>query len=241
MYKTYKFDDENRLLVYPKAVPIREIPLPSHSWLGEMEVRRWIIEDPFSIAGVREYRYGDPLNTLNWKATARSGKLQVHNRSYTSDHRLLIWINFDTDKLSSNRKNQERMELAIRYSASLAEYAVSRGVNTGFGCNGQLVDSTESVVRIAPGGGQAHMTGLYEVFAKLLMETRVTFEEFLEYEIKLGTTNCDIISFTTAVSPRADQLLDRLKRNGNAVQKVILQDRTDNGISGAQASGRAVL
>jgi Uncharacterized conserved protein (some members contain a von Willebrand factor type A (vWA) domain) len=47
------------LIVYPKPLLPEEWDLPTHSWMGEAVVRRWIVDDPFLIAGTREYRYGD--------------------------------------------------------------------------------------------------------------------------------------------------------------------------------------
>ena len=43
------------LLVYPTLLDLSELPLPVHSWLGELAVKRWIVEDPFLTAGIREY------------------------------------------------------------------------------------------------------------------------------------------------------------------------------------------
>src|SRR5690625_3278133 len=60
IFKSIKASAE--IIVYPRLVALEDIPLPSHSWLGEIVVRRWIIEDPFLTSGVRDYHYGDPLN-----------------------------------------------------------------------------------------------------------------------------------------------------------------------------------
>ena len=62
------------LVVYPSIIPMQEVPLPSHNWQGDISVRRWIVDDPFIISGVREYRAGDGMNQISWKATARTGQ-----------------------------------------------------------------------------------------------------------------------------------------------------------------------
>ena len=90
-----KLRSYGELLVYPKPalVPIHE--LPYHSWQGDQSVRRWIISDPFIIAGVRGYQAGDTYKQINWKATAKTGTLQVHQYDFTADRRLMIYLNVD--------------------------------------------------------------------------------------------------------------------------------------------------
>ena len=45
--------------------------------VGEILVRRFINEDPFMIAGSREYTGREPLNRIIWKYTAVTGKLMA--------------------------------------------------------------------------------------------------------------------------------------------------------------------
>lgn len=225
VHTTHRFGEESRLLVYPGRVPIADIPIPFHNLQGDMEVRRWIVQDPFNIVGVREYSNGDPLNTLNWKATARSGRLQVHNRGFTSDQRLLIWLNFDiSENMWDTVAHPERIEQGIRYAASLSEFAISRGIPTGFSCNGQLVGRPAEAVRLAPAGGRSHMNDIDETMAMLVIARSITFDVFLEQEVERVTADSDIVLFTSYVSSRMEQLLNRLRHNGNAVQMIILQD-----------------
>lgn len=68
------------MLIYPVLLNLDELPLPIHSWLGELPVKRWIVEDPFLTAGIREYSSGDSMGLVNWKATARTGVMQVHKK-----------------------------------------------------------------------------------------------------------------------------------------------------------------
>jgi hypothetical protein len=224
-FTTYQFHNETRLLVYPKPIPIEDVPLPSHSWQGDVTVRRWIVDDPFLIAGVREYRYGDPMNAINWKASARGNKLQVHKRDYTADHRIMIVLNFEIDeKMWSAVTNPERIEKGITYAASIARYAIERGIDTGFACNGCTVDRPKEPVRVPPAGGSAHLTALYDTMAMLVIERSMDFSDFLETEIGNAATNTDYILITSYVSAKMEGQIERLKQNGNAVDIVPLTD-----------------
>lgn len=68
------------ITVRPVPVPILQYDVTTHRPIGEIRSRTRIYEDPTRMAGVREYRVGDPLNRIHWKATARTGEL--HSRIY---------------------------------------------------------------------------------------------------------------------------------------------------------------
>src|SRR5690606_18575713 len=44
--RAHKFPLHLELLVYPQILALQELPLPNHSWIGELAVQRWIVEDP---------------------------------------------------------------------------------------------------------------------------------------------------------------------------------------------------
>ncbi|WP_127585027.1 DUF58 domain-containing protein [Paenibacillus koleovorans] len=223
------------LIVYPKPVPFEEIPLPSHSWQGDITVRRWIMEDPFMIQGVRDYRYGDTMNMINWKATARSSRLQVQQRDFTADHRLMIYVNFDvTETMWNAITDPELVERGIAYAASIAENAVSQGIPTGFGCNGSLIDAPKQPVRVAAQSGPTHLTDLFETMAKLIMVRSDSIGQFLEQDVNSGVSNMDIIVITAFVSDEMQGLIDRLRLQGNAVEIVPLtQEKAHDELSPA--------
>lgn len=212
------------ILVYPSLVPIDEIPFPSHSYMGDVVVKRWIVEDPFMYSGVRDYQSGDPLNYINWKATARAGKLQVHKRDYTADPKLMIYLNLDiSEDMWDAVTDPELIEKGISYAASIAQYAISNGIDTGFGCNGYLIDEPGKPVRIPPKSGITHLTYLFEAMAKLVIEREVTFYTFLEEDIQSGITATDFLFITPYISERIENQMARLRDRGNEVEILYLK------------------
>ncbi|WP_186580829.1 DUF58 domain-containing protein [Aquibacillus kalidii] len=220
------------MTVYPRIVPIKEIPLPSHSWLGDITVRRWIVEDPFLYAGVREYAYGDPMNAVNWKATARTGQLQINKRDFTADHHLMIYVNFDlSEDFRLPIYNEAVIERGLSYAASIANHTISNGIQTGFGCNAYFVEpftnSTDPVkesVRIEPSSSNGQIAYLLDTIAKLKMDRSRTFFSFLQEDIDQERTNADILIITAIVTDKMQVKIRQLETMGNAVEVVQLQD-----------------
>ena len=72
-----------RIFVYPAILKPDEMPDTALKWQGDVTVRRWILPDPILVTGIRAYRSGDPQKDVHWRATARTGSLQVKQRDYT--------------------------------------------------------------------------------------------------------------------------------------------------------------
>lgn len=226
------------LLVYPALLPYDQIPLPSQSWQGDIVVRRWIVEDPFLISGVRDYQYGDDLRHVNWKATARSGKLQVHNHDYTADYRLMIYINFEVSKdMWGAVSDPALIERGISIAATMAQYALSMGLETGFGCNGHLLGEPKQPVRVPPMNSTDQLTHIYETMARLVIALSQPFDAFLEEEAAMETRNTDFVFITAYVDEKIQAQIDRLRDLGNTVGIVPLTKETPEEGGMADAAG----
>lgn len=234
---TQVYELDAQLLVYPTLAPLDEIPFPSRSWMGDVVVKRWIIDDPFMYAGVREYSPGDPLNSINWKATARTGNLQVHKRDYTADPRIMIYLNMDvSEEMWGAITEPELIEKGISYAASIANHAISQGIDTGFGTNGYLIDEPEQPVRILPRGGEEQLILLFDTMAKLVIDRRITFYTFLEEDIRYRASgtfsgSMDYLFITPYVSERMQNQIKQLEDMGNSVEILLLTRSSQEGVS----------
>ncbi|MUG87048.1 DUF58 domain-containing protein [Paenibacillus timonensis] len=214
-----RFPLDLELLVYPRILELQELPLPNHSWLGELPVRRWIIEDPFLTAGIREYRPGDPLGNINWKATARTGELQVHKRDYTADHRLMIYLNLETsDSMWRTVIEPERIELGIRYAATVAEHALRSGLAAGFASNARLADGPNEPIRIEPHTSSDQLTLLLETMARMVLDRTASMIRMLEIEIEAGATDTDYLIISCHQGEKLAETAELLRQNGNGVE-----------------------
>ncbi|WP_165868456.1 DUF58 domain-containing protein [Natranaerovirga hydrolytica] len=206
------------LLVYPELVPLKEITLPSHSWKGDIIVRRWIMEDPFMIRGIRPYDYNDAMKGISWLATAKTGELQVNQYDFTADSHLMILLNVDIRSGQwEETENKDIIEKGISYGASIANYSLSQGINTGFGTNGQVVEG-DNYFYIKPRGNRNQLLYIYETMAKLKIKRQITFHTLLEEENKKNTYNMDYLLITAYLDERMQLEIDNLRLKGNTVE-----------------------
>ena len=229
--RSQDFPTDTVLTVYPQLLSPEELFRIRSSFSGDIVVRRWIMDDPFYIRGVREYQPTDPQNRVNWKATAKTGQLQVHNYDYTSDVRLKIILNIDTHENQWSVTTDEGCaERAISIAASLAQYALDNGVETGLCSGGKYVDDPELPVRLEPCTGDAQLESIMLALAKLTLLRRVTFHTLLQQEYDAGTSGMDYLVITAFTNPEIDEVLSRLRDAGNNVEvlRVELTAEEDN-------------
>ncbi|MFC4809563.1 DUF58 domain-containing protein [Paenibacillus sp. GCM10023250] len=206
------------LLVYPLPADRSLIQLPSRSWQGDIAVRRWIVEDPFAISGVREYRPGDSFKSVNWNATARTGELQVHRRDYTADFRLIVLLNVEDHAGMWEAVNDMALiEQGIRLAAGILQLATEQGLETAFACNGHSIDAPDEVMTVERGSGSEHLTHLFGQLAKLAIVRRLPFHTMLEQLAPQWDERSDIVIVSAFLSEDIAEAMAQLRREGHAV------------------------
>ncbi|GGM19839.1 hypothetical protein GCM10011351_02130 [Paraliobacillus quinghaiensis] len=217
-----QFETSAVLTVYPNLLDLHELPLPAHSFLGEQSVKRWIMDDPFMKVGTRNYHTSDPIHSINWKASARTNQLQVNLHDYTADNRLMILLNVDqSDDVWLPIQNEDLLEQSITYAASTAHYAIKRGIETGFSANAIL--EKDKNLQIKPSvhvpieNGEAHFYELLEIMAQLTNKRSGNFHHLLEEIVDNQVNQTDFLIITSRVTVQMKQQIERLKRQGNAV------------------------
>ena len=89
------------LLVYPKVFALSPAGIVSRALLGDLRSRRELLHDPSRTAGVREYRVGDPLRFVDWRATARSTSLMVREFEPSVTPRVAVFLDFSDPTIGS--------------------------------------------------------------------------------------------------------------------------------------------
>lgn len=137
LHRRYRVASEPQfLMVLPKIVPLAGYDVSSKRPIGEVRMTYRLFEDPTRIAGVRRYEAGDPLNRVNWRATARTGLL--HSKIYEPSTVAGATILMDFHTASYAKKDEPyRSELAVTTAASIAHAVYLMGQQVGLVTNGR--------------------------------------------------------------------------------------------------------
>ena len=148
LVRRFRVDSEVRFLtVVPRAVPIGQGWPLGHRPIHEVPRRRSPFEDPARFLGVRDYRHGDSLRRIHWRATARSGVLQVKLFEPAVLEGVLLAVEMGRHAYLRKAKDEEELsdpavELAVTAAASVAEFVLAAGQSAGLLSNGG--DAAES-------------------------------------------------------------------------------------------------
>lgn len=124
------------LLVLPQVIPLAGYDVSSKRPIGEVKMTYRLFEDPTRIAGVRRYEAGDPLNRVNWRATARTGSL--HSKVYEPSTVAGATILLEYHRASHAKEHEPmRSELAVTAAASIANAVYEMGQQIGLVTNGR--------------------------------------------------------------------------------------------------------
>ena len=145
---------ENRdyVSVLPTVAYIETFNVAARRPQGPVRITNRIYADPTRISNIREYMPGDPLNTIHWKATARTGELHVKTFEPTSISGGTLILDFHEDSYLEE-KRETRMELAVTTAASIAYLLQMSGEQVGLLTNAR--DAAEAA-RYETASASAH-------------------------------------------------------------------------------------
>ncbi len=155
---------EDHLTVFPRVFSLRELGLPADRPFGERRGGNRLYEDPLRVAGLRDYRPGDPMRRIDWKATARRGDLQSRVYDPSATQQMYIMLNIDTMAHSWEGYLKDELERAVSVAASVAVWAAGERFSVGLLANGAYPNA-DRPIRLAPSRSREQLTRVLEALA----------------------------------------------------------------------------
>jgi uncharacterized protein (DUF58 family) len=128
--------DPQYITVMPEIVPLTEYEIGSRRPIGEIRMRTSAMDDPTRLRGIRQWQIGDPMRSVHWAATARTGTLhsKVYEPSSIAGATLILDMHNDTNP---NSHEPVRTDLAVTAAASIAASLHQMGEPFGLVTNGR--------------------------------------------------------------------------------------------------------
>lgn len=194
------------LYVYAARTDVSDILVACERLMGSLQCAKRLYEDPFAFSSIREYTVTDPMNTINWKASARTGELMVNTFESTLTEKVMIYLDMED---SGILKYEHLTEESVSIAASLAQKLIGRGMEIGLCVNTTIVPSVTAPVTAAH--GTTSKTSNAVSSAEQNRETSFTYIEpstgrkhLTDIERTLSRCKSDnsVIPFTTLLTPQ---------------------------------------
>ena len=175
------FPQDTAFYVYPRRIDLSRLDQPLRKMIGDMTSRTFLYPDPFEFKGLRNYTISDPMNTINWKASAKTGELMVNLYDSTTTRRIVILLDLEDELLI---RHLPLFEESIRLAAGLSEKLLSEGFPVKMICNGKDLESRETVP-VLEALGISEVEDFFRIMARI--DLNVKPEEFypmIEHEME---------------------------------------------------------
>ncbi len=168
---------DTELYVYAARADVSEILTVCERLMGNLQCAKRLYEDPFAFSSIREYTTTDPMNTINWKATARTGEFMVNTFESTLTKRVMIYLDIED---SGILKYEHLTEESISVAASLSQKLIGHGMEVGICINAHIDENRPHAGRttvhpskelvhvtyIKPACNRKHLTCIEQTLAK---------------------------------------------------------------------------
>ena len=200
-----------QLTVYPKLINVDEFAVPYKKISGNILARRFINPDPFEFKGIREYQSYDSFKSINFKASAKTGRYMVNMYDYTVSQEIIILLNLQK---YSSFVSFPLYEKSIRLAASLAEYYIKEGIPVSL-ISGAKDIITEKAAVILSGQSAFHLNAVFEALARITLDS----DAYPITEFTRGFSgdngNKVFILISTYNEPDIEQEFGRLRETGS--------------------------
>lgn len=218
-------DDElQSLIVFPQVFTLEDLGLPSQRPFGERKGGNRVFEDPLRIAGLREYRPGDPLRRIDWKATARTGDVMSRVYEPSATHQLYLMVNIDTMLHAWEGYLRDDLERTVSVAASLAVWAAGARYAVGLLANGAFPDA-DRPIRLAPSRSRDQLARLLEALAVIQPLTMGDLAGAIRRESGRMPAGSTIVVVAALMPDALAGALARLQDEGHKVFVVATSDR----------------
>ncbi len=212
------------LTIFPNVIPLRFIQIPSSSPLGVIRHIQPIFEDPSRSAGKREYKAGDSTRKIDWKASARTGNLQVKVYDPSIDLRVVLFLNLNFLDYDTRYKSAAT-ELAIVTAASIAHWVIDQRLEAGIVINGiDAADSVRGFDILQPRKGRGQLLRILELLARSQGGELAGNNEFLAAHRSIVGWGTTLILITGMADDTLFGTLHQLRRSGIHTVLIICGD-----------------
>ncbi|MDE5697158.1 MAG: DUF58 domain-containing protein, partial [Lachnospiraceae bacterium] len=101
---------------------------------GTLQCAKRLYEDPFAFRTIRNYTTDDPMKTINWKASAKTGALMVNTFDSVQSQKAMIFLDVEDTGIL---KYEDLVEESIALAATMMRRLLRQNIEVGFVFNGK--------------------------------------------------------------------------------------------------------
>jgi uncharacterized protein (DUF58 family) len=213
----------DKLIVYPRVLPMEDWGLPPKDPLGDVKSRVPIFDDATRPRGVRDYHPDDAPKHIHWRATARRGELQVKLYDPTIAYQWILFVNVATFAQTWQGTDPILLERVIALAASLANFGAEHKYAIGLVANGTWPDSDQRL-KILPSRDPNHLRHILEALSAITSFVVTPIETLMRNETSTLPWGATLVMITGIVTDEILAEMLRLRRAGRRLALIALDE-----------------
>jgi hypothetical protein len=173
-------------------------------FLGDVSVRRFILEDPVLTVGFRDYTGREPMKAISWTRTAMTGALQVRQYDHTAEQVVSVLLNVEGASPTA-------LEECFRLTRSACEALERKKIPYVFRTNGNLPGPVGKVFYLGEGLGGTHLSTILFGLGKADGTCFYSFRYLVKQTLGRRRGNEAYILITPELDPVGKQTLSQLE------------------------------
>lgn len=207
----------SEIVVIPESVETPALLRTLGGFLGDVSVRRFILEDPILTVGFREYTGREPMKSISWPQSARSGRLLVKQYDYTTDWNVTVLLNTAGGSAAD-------LEQCYRLTRTVCQYLERKGVPYSFATNGDLAGPMGFLSQVAEGLGQQHLNTILYGLGRARCRSRFSFGALTDLVLRDRKTEKSYILITPPLTAAGHRIAQRLQGTSGSLCLLVGQE-----------------
>lgn len=190
---------DKKVVIMPSLTENGDILQVLGGYLGDISVRRFILEDPILTVGCRDYTGHEPLKSIAWVQSARTGKTLVKQYDHTVEANATVLLNLQGG-------TEAEREECLRITRTVCEELEKRRISYDFYSNGDIRTTSKDMTWLAKGLGRQHFLAIMYGLGISQCRHHFSLAELVERATKNRRLGSGYILITPPIKPQAPEL-----------------------------------
>jgi hypothetical protein len=178
-YRLEKFFNKE-IIIYPPLKAFNRIQNLMAGFLGEKSVRRFLYEDPNITVGFNDYTGREPMKSISWLQSAKTGKIVVKSFDYTYDASVVVLLNVEHGGFNGDDYT-DIIENCFSLTHSVCRWLEDKKIKYSFCMNAKPIGTLINPWQYLHDGlGGSHYTKILEGLGRASYEPAESFSSLLK-------------------------------------------------------------
>ncbi len=195
--KTFKSSHE--IVVMPKSAQLSDFEISLAGFIGDLSANRFIFEDPVLTVGFGDYTGREPLRSISWTQTAKTGNLTVKKYDHTVQPTVAVILNTHAT-FEDKEQYQQALEKCFSITRTVCQHLESQKIKYKFFTNASVPGFNGSFDTHYSAGGSQYLISILECLGRAIYGKTCTFKVLSENAMKYSEYGQGFIIITPDVN-----------------------------------------